>query len=144
MHFRLQRGRYAAQMELASRYWGVRAARCRFWGCGRSSPLSSAAWLRERTRSLEQMCWDRCCHIHWTLRMDCCLHRAELHSNCIEGIQLYLVVFLRWAIHPYRHIRRLFCTVPSGLLVAAAACWPAGGIDPVRRGDRPHRGKNVG
>ena len=52
---------------------------------------------------------------------------TELHSNCIEGIQLYLVVFLRWAIHPYRHIRRLFCTVPSGLLVAAhfhlAACW---------------------
>ena len=29
--------------------------------------------------------------------------------------------------HPYRHIRRLFCTAPSGLLVAAhchlAACW---------------------
>ena len=43
--------------------------------------------------------------------MDCCLHRAELHSNCIEGIQLYLVVFLWWAIHPYRHIPRLFCTV---------------------------------
>ena len=34
---------------------------------------------------------------------------------------------LRWAIHPYRHIQRLFCTAPSGLLVAAhchlAACW---------------------
>ena len=98
-----------------------------FLGLRTEFPLSSAAWRRERTRSLERMCWGRCCHIHWTLRMDCCLHRAELHSNCIDGIQLYLVVFLRWAIHPYRHIRRLFCTVPSGLLVAAhfhlAACW---------------------
>ena len=27
-----------------------------FWDCERSSPLSSAAWRRERTRSLGQMC----------------------------------------------------------------------------------------
>ena len=63
-HFRLQQGRCAAQMELTLKCWGVRAARYRFWGCGRSSPLSSAAWRQERTRSLGQMCWDRCCHIH--------------------------------------------------------------------------------
>ena len=64
---------------------------------------------------------------HWTLRRDCCLHRVELHYNYIGEIQPYRVVFLRWAIHPYRHIQRLFCTAPSGLLVAAhchlAACW---------------------
>ena len=35
-----------------------------FWGYGRSSQLLFAAWRRERTRSLGQMCWDRCCHIH--------------------------------------------------------------------------------
>ena len=49
-------GRCAARMELASKYWGARAARCRFWDCERSSPLSSAAWRRERTRSLGRMC----------------------------------------------------------------------------------------
>ena len=91
------------------------------------SPLSSAAWQQERTRSLGQMCWDRCCRIHWTLRMDCCLHRVELHCNCTGEIQPYQVGFLRWAIHQYRHIQRLFCTAPSGLLVAVhchlAACW---------------------
>ena len=38
--------------------------------------------------------------------MDCCLHRAELHSNYIEGIQLYLVVFLRWAIHRSEPLHR--------------------------------------
>ena len=62
-----------------------------------------------------------------TLRMDCCLHRVELHCNCTGEIQPYQVVFLRWAIHQYRHIQRLFCTAPSGLLVAVhchlAACW---------------------
>ena len=31
------------KMVLALKCWDVRAARCRFWGCGRSSPLSSAA-----------------------------------------------------------------------------------------------------
>ena len=36
--------------------WGARAARCRFWDCERSSPLSSAAWRREWTRSLGRMC----------------------------------------------------------------------------------------
>ena len=51
-----QHGRCAVRMELASKYWGVRAARCRFWDCERSSPLSSAAWRRERTRSLGRMC----------------------------------------------------------------------------------------
>ena len=35
--------RCAARMELALKYWGARAARCRFWDCERSSPLSSAA-----------------------------------------------------------------------------------------------------
>ena len=63
-HFRLHRGRCAARMELALKYWGVRAARYRFWGYERSSPLLFAAWRREQTRSLGQMCWDRCCHIH--------------------------------------------------------------------------------
>ena len=61
------------------------------------------------------------------LRMDCCLHRVELHYNYIGEIQPYQVAFLQWAIHPYRHIQRLFCTAPSGLLVAVhchlAACW---------------------
>ena len=56
MHFRLQQGRCAARMGLALKYWGARAARCRFWDCERSSPLSSAAWRRERTRSLGRMC----------------------------------------------------------------------------------------
>ena len=59
------------------------------------------------------------------IRMDCCLH--ELHCNCTGEIQPYQVAFLRWAIHQYRHIQRLFCTAPSGLLVAVhchlAACW---------------------
>ena len=62
-----------------------------------------------------------------TLRMDCCLHRVELHCNCTGEIQPCQVVFLQWAIHQYRHIQRLFCTAPSGLLVAVhchlAACW---------------------
>ena len=43
------------------------------------------------------------------------------------AIQSYQVVFLRWAIHRYRLIQRLFCTAPSGLLVAVhchlVACW---------------------
>ena len=46
--------------------------------------------------------------------MDCFLHGVELHYNCIGEIQPYQVVFLRWVIHPYRHIQRLFCTAPSG------------------------------
>ena len=85
VHFRLQHGRCAVRMEQASKYWGVRAARCRFWDCERSSPLSSAAWRRERTRSLGQMCWDRCCHIRSTSRMDCYLHRWERHFSYTGG-----------------------------------------------------------
>ena len=87
VHFRLQHGRCAVRMEQASKYWGVRAARCRFWDCERSSPLSSAAWRRERTRSLGQMCWDRCCHIRSTSRMDCYLHRVERHFSYTGGIR---------------------------------------------------------
>ena len=125
--FRLRQERCAARMELALKYWGARAARCHSWGCGRNSPLLFAAWQRGRTRSLGQMCWDRCCRIRWILRGDCCLHRVELRYSYIGEIQPYRVVFLQLAIHLYHHIQRRFYIAPSGLLVAAhchlAAYW---------------------
>ena len=101
--------------------------RCSVSFLGLQTELSSAVWRQERTRSLGQICWDWRCHIHWTLRMDSCLHRVELHCNYIGEIQPCQVVFSQWAIHQYRHIQRLFCTAPSGLLVAVhyhlVACW---------------------
>ena len=98
---------------------GVRAARCRSWDYGRSSPLSSAVWRQELTRSLGQMCWDRCCHIRSTSRMDYYLHRVERHYSCTGEIQLYRVVCSRWDIRRYRHIQRLSYTALSGPLVVA-------------------------
>ena len=127
VHFRLQHERCAARMELALTYWGARAARCRSWDCERSSPLSSAVWRQERTRSLGRMCWDRCCHIRSTSRMDCYLHKVGRRYSCTGGIQPCRVACSRWVIRQYHHIRRLSYTALSGPLVVAhchlVACW---------------------
>ena len=56
---------------------------------------------------IEQMCWDRCCHIRSTSRMDYYLHRVERHYSCTGEIQLYRVVCSRWDIRRYHHIQRL-------------------------------------
>ena len=90
-----------------------------FLDCERSSPLSSAVWRRERTRSLGRMCWDRCCHIRSISRMDYYLHKVGRRYSCTGGIQPCRVACSRWVIRQYHHIRRLSYNALSGPLVVA-------------------------
>ena len=124
----------------------ARAARCHFWDCERSSPLSSAAWRREQTRSLGRMCWDLVCHIRSTSRMDCYLHKVGRRYSCTGGIRPCpgrVFTVGHSSIPPYSEAV-LHCSVRTTGGRALPSSGLLEGLTLVCRGDRPHRGKNLG
>ena len=90
-----------------------------FLGLRTEFPIIICSLATELTRSSGQMCWDRCCHIRSTSRMDYYLHRVEHHYSCTGEIKLYRVVCSRWDIRRYHHIQRLSYIALSGPLVVA-------------------------
>ena len=78
---------------------------------------------------LELMCWALYCHTPWILKTAFCLQRVVLHSSYTDGIQIFPVLFLRWAPAQYHLIQRLCYVALSRLPVVLhchqVACWRA-------------------
>ena len=92
---------------------------------------------------LELMCQALYCHTPWTLKTASCLRKVVPHSSYTGGIQLFPVMFSRWATAQYHHIQRLYY-IANHRRSCIAIKWFAGGPNVVRRKYGPDSGQDSG
>ena len=114
-------------MELALKYWGARAARCRFLGLRTEFPIIICSLAAGTDAIIGTDVLGSVLPHTLDIKNGLLFTQGGASLQLHRRVQPCQVACSRWAIRQYRHIRRLSYTAPSGPLVVAhchlVACW---------------------